>query len=227
MNRLRTGLGLALFLSLTSGATADVYVTPKHLMILRQGLDSVYGNYVFAVQNTGETEETLKARVMLPKETVDFIPQEGIDPSEVTLAEDGGLMIDKKFPSGVHIVSIGFKTDAEYGHATLTLTPVSEIQSFTLLVPRDSGLTVASQALTDGDASHAPDPQYRPLISSTPLQSGATFTISVDGMPEGRGRLWMVGAAIAALLLVMAGFLALKTRPRITEDESGAQILVG
>lgn len=210
-------------------ARADVYVTPKHLIILRQGLDSLYGSYVFAVQNTGEAPETLKARVMLPKETVDFMPQEGLDPSEVTLADgpDGGLQIDKSFPNGVHIVSIGFKVDARLGKAGLTLTPVSEIQSFTLLLPRDSGLTLVTSPLVDGDESAAPDPQYRPFVSAAPLAAGAAFNIEVAGIPEGRSRLWLVGGVLAGLMVLAAGLFAWRTKPKITEDTTGGQILVG
>jgi hypothetical protein len=226
---LRSRLHAALLATAAFAAThaaADVYVTPKHLVILREGLDAVYGNYVFAVQNTDQEPATLKATVMLPKETVDFVPQEGIEASEVSLAPGGGLLIDKSFPAGIHIVSIGFKVDAHYGGAKLTLTPTSDIQSFTLLVPRETSLTVASPVLTDGDATNAPDPQYRPLVSKEPLVAGTAFEIAVSGMPEGRARLWIAGAVIAVLLVASAGFLALKTRPRITEGDGG-QVMVG
>lgn len=208
---------------------ADVYVTPKHLVILRQGLDSLYGSYVFAVQNTGEAPEALKARVMLPKETIDFMPQEGVDPSEVSLAEgpEGGLQIDKQFPNGVHIISIGFKVAARLGKASLSFTPVGEIQSFTLLVPRDSGIQLVSSPLIDGDEAAAPDPQYRPYVSGAPLPAGTPFFIEVAGIPEGRSRLWMIGSVLAGLLVLATGLFAWRTKPKITEDASGAQILVG
>lgn len=220
-------LGAIFGLVMASSALADVYVTPKHLIILRPGLDSVYGNYVFAVQNSGEADEVLKTEVMLPKETVDFVPQEGIDANEVSLAPGGGLLIDKSFPPGVHIISIGFKTDAHYGEGKLSLMPVTDIQSFTVLIPRDSGINAVSSVLTDGDAAAAPDPQYRPLVSKAPLLAGAAFEIAVTGLPEGRGRLWMVGWAIAALLVVGVAFLAIKTRPRITGGDGGGQVIVG
>src|SRR5690606_13910452 len=140
MIRARALLPLALLFG-GGSANADVMLTPKHLIILRQGLDAVYGSYVFAVQNTGEAPEKFRSAVMLPKETADFVPQEGGRPDEVTLAEDGGgVYVEKDFPPGVHIVSIGFKADASYGKTTLTFTPPAEIQSFTVLLPRDSGM---------------------------------------------------------------------------------------
>ena len=51
---------------------------------------------------------------MLPKETVDFMPQEGLTADQLTLSE-GGVTVDAEFPNGVHIVSIGFKVDGRFG----------------------------------------------------------------------------------------------------------------
>lgn len=216
-----------LLLILAGPARADVMLTPKHLIILRQGLDSVYGSYVFAVQNTGETTAKFKSAVMLPKETVDFVPQEGVEPEEVSLAPGGGgVVVEKDFPPGVHIVSIGFKVDASYGMSQLTLVPPAEIQSFTVLVPRDAGMRVVSSVLKAGEMGHAPDPQYEAMISEEPLAQGRSFTVEVQGLPEGRTRIWIVGAAVGGVLLLLAAFLAWRTRPKIS-GKAGETVLIG
>ncbi len=216
-----------LLLAFGASAQAEVMLTPKHLIILRQGLDSVYGSYVFAVQNTGEATAKFKSAVMLPKETVDFVPQEGVEPEEVSLAPGGGsVVVEKDFPPGVHIVSIGFKVDASYGKAQLTLTPPAEIQSFTLLLPRGTEMRAVSALLKPGDAGHAPDPQYEAMISEEALPAGAAFTIEVQGLPEGRTRIWLVGAAVGVMMLLFAAFFALRTRPKIS-GKPGETVLIG
>ncbi len=207
-------------------ALAEVTLTPKHLVILRQGLDAVYGSYVFAVQNTGEAPAPFKQAVMLPKETVDFVPQEGVEAGEVSLSEGNGVLVDKEFPPGVHIVSIGFRVDASYGKAQLTMAPVAEIQSFTLLLPRDGGMHVSSSVLAPGEMGSAPDPQYEAMLSNAPLPAGQTFIISVDGLPEGRTRTWIVGAIVGGLLVTLSGFFAVRTRPKIS-GKAGETVLTG
>lgn len=226
MNFARILVPLALLLS-SAPLRAEVMLTPKHLIILRQGLDAVYGSYVFAVQNNGEATARFKSAVMLPKETVDFVPQEGVEPDEVSLAPGGGgVVVEKDFPPGVHIVSIGFKVDASYGKAMLTLTPPAEIQSFTLLLPRGGGMRAVSTILKPGEMGHAPDPQYEAMISEEPLGQGASFTVDVQGLPEGRTRIWIVGAAVGVFLLLLAAFFAFRTRPRVT-GKAGETVLIG
>lgn len=211
---------------LAAPALAAVSVTPRHLMILREGLGSLYGSYVFGVFNTGDKPEHFKTPVMLPKETDDFSAQEGVEAGDLTLAPGGGVTLEKEFPPGMQIVSIGFRTKSRYGRGVLTLTPTLAIDSFTLLIPRLSGLQVSAPKLAIGDASNAPDPQYEPYINASVLQSGETVTIAVDGLPEDRSQIWIVGAGVAAMLLLMAGFLAWRTRPQITSD-GAATVLIG
>jgi hypothetical protein len=228
MKRLSLWLVAAVFASLGAASTAaraEVRITPKHLVILRPGVDSVWGTYVFAIQNDGAEPAPFKSKVMLPKETVDFAPQEGLTPEQITLGDDG-ITIDAVIPNGVQIVSIGFKVDAKFGTTSLTFAPVSEVQSFSVLLPRGTPMTVQGPGLTKGDEGSTPDPQYEPYVVGEPLAPGKLLGLSVGGIPEGRTRIWFVGGAVAALLVVLAAALALRTRPRITEDE-GSAVLVG
>ena len=211
---------------LATSAMAAVSVTPRHLMVLREGLDVLYGSYVFGVFNTGDKPERFRTPVMLPKETDDFSAQEGVEAGDLTLAPGGGVILEKEFPPGMQIVSIGFRTPSRYGRSVLTLTPALAIDSFTLLLPRLSRLQVSSPKLVVGDAASAPDPQYEPYINASVLQPGEALKVAVNGLPAGRSQIWIVGAGVAAMLLFMAGFLAWRTRPKITSD-GAATVLVG
>ncbi len=205
---------------------AEVYVTPKHLLILRGALDTMYGSYIFALQNSGETAETFKTPVTLPLEKDDWATQEGLEPNEVSLASSGNLIVEKSVQPGVNLLGIDFKVPASFGHTTLTFKPEATIESMIVLVPRGSSVSIESARFAPADSSQAPDPQYVPWHSNGPLAAGETVTIDVYGLPEGRARLWIVGSVVAGLLLVLAGLVGWRTRPKITSD--GAQsVLVG
>lgn len=218
----------ALAFLLAAPSFAEVRVTPKHLLIVRPGIDAVWGSYVFAVQNDGEAEAPFKARIMLPKETIDFMPQEGVEASQVTLAEGGTnkVQIEASFPNGVHIVSIGFKVDARFGKADLTLMPEEEVGSLTVLTPRGSPATVVGPDLMSGEDASSPDPQYAGQITQRPLPAGTAYILKVDGVPEGRTRLWFAGGAVALALVLLGLVMAWRTKPHVKEDGGEASLVV-
>jgi hypothetical protein len=95
-----------------------------------------------------------------------------------------------------------------------------------VLLPRGSPVTVQGPGLTKADDAAAPDPQYEAYLTAEALTPAKPLTLSVGGIPEGRTRIWIVGSVVGGLLLLLAVALALRTRPRITDDE-GASVLVG
>lgn len=202
-------------------AAAEIYVTSKHLVILRAGLDTVWGSYVFAVNNKDTVPTPLKVNIMMPAEMEDFHPQEGVTREEVQLT-DAGLMVEKDFAPGINVISIGFKLPAKFGRTTVSFTPHMDIDSFTLLIPRDSGVTIQSPELAPGNDEAGPDPQYAPYVSKGILKTGQKFTIGVGGIPEGRLTLWITGGITGALLLLLGLVFAFRTRPRISEAAGGA-----
>jgi hypothetical protein len=209
-------------------ARADVQVSARHLIILREGLDTVWGSYVFAVTNDGQEPAPLKAANALPKETTDWAPQEGIEPDAVKLAPEGGgdLLIDKTFPPGTAVITIGFKAPASLGHGELTLKPASPIGDLTVLTPRSGLISIDAPWLKAPPDGASPDPNYVAFMADGPLAAGEAKSIKVAGVPEGRSRYWMLGGGVAALLVLGAAGLAMWTRPRLTSDGAEA-VLVG
>jgi hypothetical protein len=201
--------------------SAGASISPKHLLILRPGLDAVFGTYVFAVQNPDEAPADFRSPVLIPKEAEDWFPQEGIEPADLDLdKETKGLTLKQKVESGVHILSIGFRVNGSFGKAKVTLVPPYEIGSLTVLVPRDSPLHISSPLLTAGGEGAAPDPQYQAWTTSAVLPQNGELVIEVRELPEGRGRLWVAGF-ITFLLLGAAGTtLAWRTRPKGEPAES-------
>lgn len=222
-------LNLFLFSTLlldAATAFADVRVSARHLIILREGLDSIWGSYVFAVVNDGQSPAAFKTGVVLPKETADWAPQEGIEPENVKLADGGGgLVVEKEFPPGTHVITIGFKVPASLGRAEMTLRPLTTIEELTVLKPRASKISIEASWLKPVDASNSPDPEYDALLADGALEAGSEKVIALVGLPEGRARYWFLGGGVAFLLLVGATILAIKTRPRLSGDGAEAVLL--
>jgi hypothetical protein len=199
---------------------AGIGVAPKHLLILRPGVDAVFGVYVFAVQNEDASPQKFRTAALLPKETIDFVPQEGATADEVSISGED-VVVEKTFPSGTTLVSIAFKTEAQYGTARLNFKPALDINSLAVLVPIDGSLTATSDVLGAelGDSAR-PDPQYKTLPARAPIPTGSRFTIEVTGLPEGRSRLWLAGTIVLAALLGLGITMAVRTRPRSPSDEA-------
>lgn len=204
-----------LLLALTGYAGAAVQVSNKHIMVLYPGVDSVFGSYIFMVQNDGKEPERLSFPVMLPTETIDFQAQEGLGPNELNLGSGGGLTIDKTFPPGDTLITIGFKVPTELGTGSLTLKASDAFESVGMFVFEGkfqvtgpnldirrnvdfSGRTYDTYTLSKGEA-------------------GQTYQMALQGIPEGRGRLWIVGWIFAGCLVLIAMALAWFSRPKLPQ----------
>lgn len=229
MTRLINKLLFMAMLLPSAPAAAEAGVSPRHLIILRDGLDAVWGSYVFAVVNDGNAPAPLKVEIALPKETADWAPQEGVEPEAVKLAAGAGsgvLLIEKEFPPGTHVITIGFKVPASFGSAELTLKPPTTVADLTVLRPRAGKFSVEASWLKPVDGGASPDPDYDALTAAEPMTAGAEKVMRVSGIPEGRARFWMLGGVVAGLLVLGALALAFKTRPRLSGEGADA-VLVG
>ncbi len=212
--------------STTSGAqpsTTDIQLMPRQMMVIREGLDAVYGQIMFVVRNNAAVPLPFKFRVLMPKETSDFSPREGLEPGDVVLADapssqEGfrGLVVEKVFPPGVHMMTIGYKVDGSFGSATLTLSHPEGVQDLNLLSLKEGRVSLESSGLVKNSKPEEADPLYDALQLKSPLEPGQVLTIQVTGIPEGRTRLWWMGGLLGGILLASASILTLRTRPQRT-----------
>lgn len=205
----------SLLLAFTMQATAAVQVTNKHIFVLYPGVDSVFGSYIFMVQNNGTQAERLSFPVMLPTETIDFQAQEGLAPNELNLGQDGGLTIDKNFPPGDTLITIGFKVPAEVGEGRMTLKAAQAFESIGMFV-FEGKFQISGAGL---DIRRNVDFSGRTYDTYTFNQGegGKTYSMELQGIPEGRGRLWMIGWVAAAALILIGLALAWFSRPQLPQ----------
>ncbi len=205
----------SLLLAFAMQATGAVQVTNKHIFVLYPGADSVFGSYIFMVQNNGTAAERLSFPVMLPTETIDFQAQEGLAPNELNLGQGGGLTIDKNFPPGDTLVTIGFKVPAEVGVGRLTLKASEAFESIGMFV-FEGKFQIEGPGL---DIRRNVDFSGRTYDTYTLSQGegGKTYSMELQGIPEGRGRLWTIGWVVAAALILIAGAMAWFSRPQLPQ----------
>jgi hypothetical protein len=205
----------SLLLALSMQAVAAVQVTNKHIFVLYPGVDSVFGSYIFMATNDGTQPERLSFPVMLPTETIDFQAQEGLAPNELNLGQDGGLTIDKAFPPGDTLITIGFKVPADVGSGRMTLKAAEAFESIGMFVFEGkfqiSGPDLEIRRNVDFSG------RTYDTYTLNKGEGGKTYTMELQNIPEGRGRLWTIGWVSAVALILIAMSLAWFSRPKLPQ----------
>jgi len=194
-------------------AFAQVKIGSRSLMTIKTGVETLRGSYVFGVENYSDSTQETSIEFRIPTESSDWGPEEGATPEEIKLGDDGKLVLQKSFPPGLHLVSIGFLVKAPGGSVDLTLDPVTAIGDMTILYPKSETLELSALNLTDqGEDGNAQNP-YRAFVVKEGLEAGKKWVLTVSGIHKGRSELYKIGAAFAILMLICAVILGLKTRP--------------
>ncbi len=207
--------GLALAPSQAGATTA---IAGKHIYILYPGVDSIWGSYIFVVNNDSPQPEKYTFPVMLPKETVDFQAQDVLSPDELKLGPDGGIIVDKIFPPGETLVQISFKMLGSQGTASATFTPPYPFETLGLFVWQDSFAVKGPDGM---EVKKGVELSTRKFDTYT-LTAGAVgvpIHYSFENVPEGRGRLWVMGGIVAAILFITAFTIAYYTKPQLIHSE--------
>jgi hypothetical protein len=200
---------------------AQVRIEARHVTMLHPGVDTAWGSYMFGVRNEGTAPAKFSGYLTLPKETIDFQPQEGLSPEEIHQDGEKGLMFEKEFPPGMTLIAVGFKVNGRFGAATLTYVPKGDLDQMSF-VTKKGGLNIATPSSLFGAAHVATmqNEEFLAIDSNGSLGPGSSFSIEVTNLPEGRGRLWMVGAILSLILVIGAIWFTWQTRelPKLQEN---------
>ena len=193
-------------------ARAQVTRAPKQLLVLKPGLDVVHGTWVVAIMNKGQAPAKFRTPVLMPLEARDFQPIEGVTADEVKFENDG-LWVEKEFPVGVNVVSFAFIVPSSLGGSLLSLKPRADTGELMIMTPKGM-LDVSGKGFVESGTDVEEMQRYAVLSSNHLIVAGEELSLRVDGIPEGRGRLWLVGSVFGLLLVLIAGVLAWRSRPR-------------
>jgi len=203
-------------------ALAQPQLAPKQLIIVKPGIDKLHGTWLAAVINRDEKPQTYRVPVLLPKETEDFKPTEGIMAGDVKLESDG-VYIDKTFGPGVNVVSLAFITSASAGTVDLNFEAKMDVGELTVMTPRGM-LTVQGEKLVSSGTDVQDLQTYDLWVSQAAVAKGDLVKVTVSGVPLGRQRLWILGAIFALILLVAAISLTYRSH-QVSHDEDNSDMV--
>lgn len=202
----------------------NVSVGFRHIIMLQPGIDQVQGSYMFGVQNKNSDPTTAKFPVMLPKEVVDFGPQGGVAPSELTL-EEGKLFIEKEFKPGLNLVGVGFVLNSKGGSAEMTLEPKQNIDELNVVTKADS-MVIDAPNFQLGLSAMLQNSGMKGILNKEAVKKGETLIVSLSGLPLGRSHFWLLGWILVAIIIAGASFGVWRTYSDVHEH-SGAEMLAG
>ena len=203
-----------LCLSCACPVLAAVELSEKHLIILRAGVDSIWGDYIFSVQNSQQEPQQADIALFLPQETVDFKAVEGVTAADLRVdPAHGTVVMQKEFAHGASLVNVGFKVPAHEGRATLHWTARQALASVNVMYEHDI-IEVFSDKLVVTQLPRISDIKYRALHTQQVLAVGDSLQLQVSGIPQGRGRVHLFAVVFAAILLTSTVYLGFRSRPR-------------
>jgi len=217
---------LTMLLTSVSQASAEPVLAAKQLVIVKPGVDKLSGTWLAAVINSSEKPETLRVPILLPKETEDFQPMEGVAPGDVKIELDG-VYVEKAFEPGVNVISFAFMTSSKSGSVDLNFEPKLDLGELTIMTPRGLMKVQGEKLVMTG--TDVQDLQtYDLWVTQGPVMKGSNIKVTVSGVPEGRRKLWILGAGFALVLITAAAGLTYRShvlsRPDAKSDMFASDI---
>ncbi len=210
---MRKLFALLTLLLVSTSAVAQVEVSDRHIYFIYAGVEEIKGNYIFLIRNSAKEDARQTMKILLPAETIDWVPQEGIGPDELKPGKDGGLTLDKSFPPGETMISLGFIVPAKGDQAVMTFKPEFNVGEIAVLANKGSVQLSGSEGFqTQPGISFAG--QMYDSVGKSATKAGETMTVTIGGVPQGRTRLKYLGFAAIAVVVGAAGLLTWRTKPR-------------
>ena len=217
---------LTMLLTSVPHASAEPVLAAKQLVIVKPGVDTLNGTWLAAVINSSEKPETLRVPILLPKETEDFQPMEGVAPGDVKIELDG-VYVEKAFEPGVNVISFAFMTSSKSGSVDLNFEPKLDLGELTIMTPRGLMKVQGEKLVMTG--TDVQDLQtYDLWVTQGPVMKGNNIRVTVSGVPEGRRKLWILGAGFALVLIIASAGLTYRShvlsRPDAKSDMVSSDI---
>jgi hypothetical protein len=207
-------LVVATWAMFAGAASAEVVLSPKHIYMMTPSVEQVYGSYVFFAEAAADEKAAIE--VMLPKEQMDFGPQEGLTKEEMTLSPERGLVVDRTFAAGSNLMVVGFVAPAKGGEAILTLEPHKGVKVIEVMAPVGAMKmeTAGWESLGAMEFVGRQFDTWRLTLSGDMTES---ISFVMSGVTTGRTTYWQIGLVAAVVLAAAAVWLAFRTRPKIGE----------
>ena len=144
---------------------------------------------------------------MLPRGVVDFIPQEGLQSSDVHLSDRNQLFIKKEFNPGLSLLGIGFKIQhsTNGSHSFSIRTPI-DISELSIAVAKTSKLDISSHEMREGVSPMLGTESYKGVYADS-IIADTSVNFILLGLPRGRQYMWVWSLLTTLILFLFSAFL--------------------
>lgn len=202
-------IAFVIFLCLnTANAQSKISVADRHMIMIQPGIEQVLGSYMFGVKNNSDKEEEIQFEVLLPNETVDFGPQDGLSKEDLVLADNGKLLISKKFKPGLNILSIGFLAKVDPAEGLLTYNAPFDLKELSFIT-NDKNLTFSSEGLVEGVPPMLRGNNFQGIVSGDIIKKGSKIVLNISGLPQGRKSYIYMGIVFSIVLVIFSVLLTI------------------
>jgi len=212
------------FFAVVPSATAQIGVSGRHMMVIEPGVERVVGSYMFGVVNAYSEPKEYTFDVLLPKETLDFGPQDGLSKDDIKLSPDGKVMIKKTFPPGFSYIAVGFMAGINGERGSLNFNTSYDMQEISFITSASS-LKMSSDGMVNGTPENLNKKSFKGIITQNVIPKGTKIVVNLDGLVKGRGDFIILGAVFSVLVLAFVLILAIKTRPKDKHQSELAEVM--
>lgn len=200
-------------------SNGEMSIADRHMIMIQPGVDQVIGSYMFGVKNPSTKPQTFSFELFLPKETLDFGPQDGLKKEDLQLNSEGKVIVSKEFAPGLNILSVGFMAKVDPSEQSISFNSSYDLQELSFLT-NDPAVSLKADGLEEGVPSMLTGNRFKGIISNKVIQSGKKVVVSILGLPKGRADFQTTGILFGAILVVFAGLLTVvkKTKTNYTSE---------
>jgi hypothetical protein len=156
----------------------------RHIVLLQATAQAIQGSYFFALVNNTPEESHIQTRLFMPQGAQLGLPGEGL--LETDLKTEGTtVLINKKVPPGMNLMSLGFKMDRPEGDR-LTFVLGEGLSEFSVAANKEAQITLSSHTLTPGVPPMLLQTSFRGVMTSAPTKDGQTVHVDILGLPPSR-----------------------------------------
>jgi hypothetical protein len=209
---------LSLLFASSFAYSSQISIADRHMLMIQPGLEKVVGSYMFGVKNNTSEPKEFSFELLLPKETLDFGPQDGLNKEDLALSENGKVVVKKIFPVGLSILSVGFLAEVGSEEGVLNFQVPYSLKELSFITNSES-LKFDSKGLIEGVPLMLKGNSFKGIISENEIKANSHIVLSLSGLAKGRSDFITLGIVFSVLVLVLVAVFSFKTRPSKNSDE--------
>ena len=202
-----------IFHSLLIAAPTEAHMGERHMLIVRAGVDKIFVNYVGIIEKEQSPLLIQTFEFPLLKDALDFNAQEGLEKKDLTVNDKGFLAGPIRLDIPQKVISLVFVLPAKFGDGQVAIEFPFVVKELRILIEKTLQVESSELEKVSNDGGEFSQ-TYTGYFYKKPIQPYDKIRIAISHIPSGRFSLFLLGAIVAVLLIVCAGYFTVKTAQR-------------